>query len=159
MGESSNHPCRVEIRLLGGFDVLLDGKPVVADAWTRPQAATLVKVLALAPGRRLHREQLIDRLWPELAIAEAAPRLHKLAHYARRALGNNRAAVVLRGETVTLLPDAEVVVDVDAFERAAEQALADGRPAAAAEVVDRSTAGFCCRRSSTSHGPRPAAST
>ncbi|MFW6204227.1 MAG: ATP-binding protein [Actinomycetota bacterium] len=136
MGESSN-PGKVEIRLLGGFDVLVDGRLVGADEWTRPQAATLVKVLALAPGRRLHREQLIDRLWPELPIAEAAPRLHKLAHYARRALGDNRAAVVLRGETVALLPDAEVVVDVDAFERAAEQAVADGSPAAAAAVVDR----------------------
>ena len=34
---------------------------VAADAWPRRQAASLVKVLALSPGRQLHREQVIDR--------------------------------------------------------------------------------------------------
>jgi DNA-binding SARP family transcriptional activator len=127
---------RVEITMLGGFAVEVDGVPVAADSWVRPQAASLVKVLALAPGRRLHREQLIDRLWPELAIADAAPRLHKLAHYARRALGGDRTAVVLRDDTVSLLPNAELIVDTDAFERAAEEALADGSAAAAGAAAD-----------------------
>jgi DNA-binding SARP family transcriptional activator/tetratricopeptide (TPR) repeat protein len=127
---------KVEIRMLGGFEVLLDGEPLPAAGWPRPQAATLVKLLALAPGRRLHREQLIDRLWPDLAIADAAPRLHKLAHYARRALGDNRTAVVLRSDTVALLPDTEVVVDVDVFERAAEEALADRTPVLTATALE-----------------------
>lgn len=134
MGDSLSTP-KVEIILLGGFAVLVDGSPVEADSWVRPQAASLVKVLALAPGHRLHREQLIDRLWPELTIADAAPRLHKLAHYARRALGD-RTAVVLRDEAVSLLPDAEVTVDVEAFERAAEAALANGASEAAAAAAD-----------------------
>jgi DNA-binding SARP family transcriptional activator/tetratricopeptide (TPR) repeat protein len=134
MADSSG-AAKVEIRMLGGFEVLLDGAPVPAAGWPRPQAATLVKLLALAPGRRLHREQLIDRLWPDLTVAEAAPRLHKLAHYARRALGEDRTAIVLRSETVALLPDAEVVVDVDVFERVAEEAMTDGTPAAAAAAA------------------------
>jgi DNA-binding SARP family transcriptional activator/tetratricopeptide (TPR) repeat protein len=127
---------KAEIRMLGGFEVLLDGASVPAAGWPRPQAATLVKVLALASGRRMHRERLVDRLWPDLTIAEAAPRLHKLAHYARRGMGDDRMAVVLRGETVALLPDAAVVVDVDVFERAAEEALANGTPAAAAAAAE-----------------------
>ena len=156
MADSSG-AAKVEIRMLGGFEVLLDGAPVPAAGWPRPQAATLVKLLALAPGRRLHREQLVDRLWPDLTVAEAAPRLHKLAHYARRALGEDRTAIVLRNETVALLPDAEVVVDVDVFERAAEEALADGTPAAAAAAA-ATTAARCCRRTSTRRGPRTAVS-
>jgi DNA-binding SARP family transcriptional activator/tetratricopeptide (TPR) repeat protein len=128
---------KVEIRMLGGFEVLLDGSPVPAAGWPRPQAATLVKLLALAPGRRLHREQVVDRLWPDLTIAEAAPRLHKVSHYARRALGEDRTAIVLRNETVALLPAAEVVVDVDVFERVAEEALAKGTPSAAAAAAAR----------------------
>ncbi|HEU4544221.1 MAG TPA: AAA family ATPase [Jiangellaceae bacterium] len=127
---------RVEITMLGGFAVRVDGEPIAAESWIRPQAATLVKVLALAPGHRLHREQLIDRLWPDLTISEAAPRLHKLAHYARRALGDSRTSVVLRDEAVALLPDAEVTVDVEVFERAAESALADGDSAVAAAAAD-----------------------
>ncbi|HET6752932.1 MAG TPA: AAA family ATPase, partial [Jiangellaceae bacterium] len=128
---------KVEIRMLGGFEVLLDGSPVPVAGWPRPQAATLVKLLALAPGRRLHREQLVDRLWPDLTVAEAAPRLHKVAHYARRALGEDRTAIILRNETVALLPAAEVVVDVDVFERVAEEALAGGTPSAAAAAAAR----------------------
>ena len=136
MADSSG-AAKVEIRMLGGFEVLLDGSPVPAAGWPRPQAATLVKLLALAPGRLLHREQLVDRLWPDLTIAEAAPRLHKVAHYARRALGEDRTAIVLRNETVALLPAAEVVVDVDVFERVAEEALANGTPSAAAAAAAR----------------------
>ncbi|WP_277208157.1 ATP-binding protein [Isoptericola croceus] len=127
---------KVEINVLGRFEVVVGGVPVPASAWPRPQAASLVKVLALAPGHRLHREQLIDRLWPDLTVAEAAPRLHKLAHYARRALGDDRSAVALRGETVTLLPDGDVVVDADTFAAAAAEALAEGSPAAASVAAD-----------------------
>jgi DNA-binding SARP family transcriptional activator len=134
---NSPRAAKVEISMLGGFEVRLDGRPVPAAGWPRPQAATLVKLLALAPGRRMHREQLIDRLWPDLTIADAAPRLHKLAHYARRALDDDRTAVVLRSDTVALLPDADVVVDVDVFERVAEEALAARTPASAAAALER----------------------
>ena len=40
----------ITLRLLGGFDVAVDGVPVAPEQWTRRQAASLVKVLALAPG-------------------------------------------------------------------------------------------------------------
>ena len=81
------------------------------------------------PGRRLHREQLIDTLWPELTVDEAAPRLHKAAHYARRALGHPDS-VVLAGEMVALWPAIEVQVDAAVFQAQAETALA-ARDAAA----------------------------
>ena len=135
MGEDSGAR-HVEMAMLGGFDITVDGVPVDAERWVRPQAAALVKVLALAPGHRLHREQIMDRLWPQLPTTEAAPRLHKLAHYARRALGGDRTAVVLRDEMVSLLPNAELVVDIETFERAAKQALADGGVEAVAAAVD-----------------------
>ena len=63
----------VRIDLLGGFALRVDDVVVPAGAWRRRQAATLVKVLALSPGRRLHREQVIDALWPDLGIEDAAP--------------------------------------------------------------------------------------
>ena len=56
---------RVEIDLLGGFAVRIDGRAVPAAEWRRRQAAALVKLLALAPRRTLHREQVIDALWPD----------------------------------------------------------------------------------------------
>ena len=44
----------VRIRMLGGFGVTVDDVPVPSEAWSRRQAAALVKVLALTAGRRLH---------------------------------------------------------------------------------------------------------
>ena len=130
-----------EIDLLGGFAVRIDGRPIPPTEWRRRQAASLVKLLALAPRRTLHREQVIDALWPGAGIDDAGPRLHKAAHFARRLLGDS-SALVLRGDTVSLFPDAHVVVDVDDFERSAKQAIAalDRDPdawAATAAVADR----------------------
>jgi predicted ATPase/DNA-binding SARP family transcriptional activator len=109
---------RVDISLLGGFAVVVDDRAVPAHAWTRRSAAALVKVLALRPGRQLPREQVVDLLWPDLLLEQAAPRLHKAAHYARTAI-EVPSAVVLAGDVVALLPDADVVVDVERFDRAA----------------------------------------
>src|SRR5687768_7646518 len=120
-----SRPTAFDITLLGRFAVTRDGAPVPDDAWSRRHAAALVKLLALAPARRLHREQVIDALWPEQSVDEAAPKLHKAAHFARRALGGTNT-VVLRGENVALLPDAEVRIDVVSFERAAEAGLRAG---------------------------------
>ena len=119
----------VDISLLGGFAVVVDGRAVAAHAWTRRSAATLVKVLALRPGRQLPREQLVDLLWPDLLLEQAAPRLHKAAHYARAAVGVP-SAVVLAGDVVSLLPDVEVAVDVERFDRAA------GDPSSVGEAID-----------------------
>ena len=71
--------------------------------WARRHAAALVKVLALAPGRRLHREQLLDLVWPDDPLDEAVPKLHKAAHFARRAIAVP-SSVVLRGDSVMLCP-------------------------------------------------------
>ncbi|HEX6921413.1 MAG TPA: AAA family ATPase [Actinomycetes bacterium] len=126
----------VDIKMLGRFEVLADGERCPADPWRRKHAAALVKVLALARHRSMHREQLIDLLWPDLSLAESAPRLHKAAHYARRGLPDPSAAVVLRGDMIVLLPDAEVTVDALEFERAAADALQRGTPASAAAALD-----------------------
>ena len=112
------------ITVLGAFTVVLDGRTIDPAHWRRRSAASLVKALALAPDRRLHREQLIELLWPELSLADAAPRLHKAVHFARRALGPEALAWV--GDTLALLPGRDVQVDVTRFEAAARAALQSG---------------------------------
>jgi DNA-binding SARP family transcriptional activator len=128
----------VELRLLDGFEALVDGETVTASSFERPQGATLVKLLALAPGRRLHREQVMDRLWPDSAPVDAAPRLHKAAYFARKALGS-KEAVVLRADTVLLFPDGGLAVDVEAFDKLADQALASDDQQAASDSADAYT--------------------
>ena len=53
------------------------------------------------------------------------PKLHKAAHFARRATGH-ADAVVLRDDTVQLFPDAEVTVDAVAFDELSRRAIAAG---------------------------------
>ncbi|WP_155917837.1 AAA family ATPase [Marmoricola sp. URHB0036] len=126
---------RVDISLLGGFAVSVDGVRLPDEAWSRRAPAALVKLLALSPGHRLRREQVIDLLWPELLVERAAPRLHKAAHYARSALGASDG-LVLSSDTVALLPTAALVVDVVAFDAAVASARGDGGVGAAAEAVE-----------------------
>jgi len=52
----------VDLRLLGGFEVRVDGRLVPPAEWRRRNAAAIVKVLALTPGHRLHRERLLDQI-------------------------------------------------------------------------------------------------
>jgi len=120
----------VGVTLLGRFAVTVDGVPVAEASWRRRHAAAIVKVLALALGHRLHREQVIDLVWPGDSIAAAVPKLHKAAHFARRAIGVPDA-VLLRGDQVVLCPGANITVDAVRFEELARRALA-GEDAAAA---------------------------
>ena len=57
---------QLEVRLLGRFEVLVDSRPVPADAWAQRRAADLVKVLALASGHRMPRDEVLELLWPKL---------------------------------------------------------------------------------------------
>jgi DNA-binding SARP family transcriptional activator len=125
----------VSVRSLGRFEVSVGGGVVPAGAWRQRRAAELVKILSLARGQRLHREQIIDALWPELALEAGAANLHKAAHYARRALGSPQG-IVLRGEQVALWPDATVEVDALRFEDDAAQALRSGDPDLCARVAE-----------------------
>ena len=127
-------PIPVHVTVLGGFRVTVDGVPTSARGWSRRSAAALVKVLALAPGHHLHREQVMDLLWPDESPTQAAPRLHKAAHFARRAAGRHDA-VVLRDDLVWLFPDAKVTVDAIRFEELARAAVGSGDPDAAREAL------------------------
>lgn len=45
-----------------------------------------MKLLVLAPNHRLHREQVMDLLWPDSARRAASNNLRKVLHATRRAL-------------------------------------------------------------------------
>ena len=77
----------VAIKLLGGFAATQGEEPIDPSVWRLRKGRELVKLLALAPGHELHREQLMDALWPNLDPAAAANNLHQVVHVARRALG------------------------------------------------------------------------
>jgi predicted ATPase/predicted negative regulator of RcsB-dependent stress response len=112
------------VTLLGGFAAEAGGAPVPDAAWRLRKAKELVKLLALADGHRLHREQAMDALWPDRDPDAAGNNLNQAVHAARKALGAETIAV---GDGLLRL---EAAVDVEAFERAAAEALRQGTPAA-----------------------------
>ena len=134
MPSRPGEPPEVRVTLLGRFAVTVDGVPVGEVGWRRRHAAAIVKVLALAPGHRLHREQVIDLVWPGDTIAAAVPKLHKAAHFARRAIGVPDA-MLLRGDQVVLCPGANITVDAVRFEELARRALAGEDAAAAGQAL------------------------
>ena len=114
----------VSVSLLGGFTAAVDDVPVPEKAWRLKKARELVKLLALAPGHRLHREQVMDVLWRDRAPDAAANNLHQAVYVARRALDRN--AIVIREDLLHLAAD----VDVDRLELAAVDARRARTPAA-----------------------------
>ncbi len=105
----------VNVRLLGGFEVAVDERPVPPQAWGHRRAEDVVKLLALSPGHRLMRDELIEALWPQLSATAGGANLHKAAHYARRALGWPEAIVLRRG-VVELAPGDRVETDIERLE-------------------------------------------
>lgn len=121
----------LRIQLLGSFHVVLGGRAIAAPSWRLHKARSLVKLLALAPGHQMHREQVMELLWPDLDPEAAANNLYYALHIARRALAGERrlphsVATVLRFEqrVLSLHPAVALWIDVDAFEDAAAAAMA-----------------------------------
>ena len=120
----------VQIRLFGAFAVRVGDEVVPEGAWRLRKAKSLVKLLALAPEHRVHRERATELLWPERAPKAAANNFHQALYVARRALeaaGADASVVLpLRDDMLALDPGGEVEVDVDAFEAAVAHARDTG---------------------------------
>ena len=96
---------------------------MAADAWRLRKAKTLVKLLALAGGHRLHRDALVAVLWPERDAASAAHNLHQVLYVARRVLGGASGALCcLRDDVVWLSEGAMPWLDTEAFDAACRRA-------------------------------------
>jgi predicted ATPase/DNA-binding SARP family transcriptional activator/predicted negative regulator of RcsB-dependent stress response len=121
----------VRVRLVGGFHVSLDDRVVAPGAWRLRKAKTLVKLLAVQPGHSLHRDQVVDVLWPDLDPAAARNNLHQVVHAARRALGtlgvDGPGALGLHDDVLTLGDSVQVVTDVEELDALAASAQETGR--------------------------------
>src|SRR3954464_15235372 len=122
----------VQIQLFGAFSVRVGEEVVPEGAWRLRKAKSLVKLLALAPERRVHREWATELLWPERAREAAANNFHQALYVARRAFeaaGADASAVLpLHDDMLALFPGGRVEVDVDVFEAAALRARGTGEP-------------------------------
>ncbi len=119
---------RLDIRVLGRFSVAVDGKLVEEQRWLRKKARLLVKLLALTPGRKMHREQLIEIMWPDAEADLGVNNLHKVIHAARRAFEPDlsQAATsrfLLTQDSQVALAQEGLWIDAEEFEALATNAL------------------------------------
>ena len=122
------------VRLLGGFSVSVGDHVVDDPAWDLRKAKSLVKLLALNHRHELHREQVIELLWPDLDPQAGSNNLHKVLHVARRVLQPclepkaPSAYLHSRGELIALSPPGALQIDAERFREAAQTARAGDDP-------------------------------
>jgi len=130
----------MRVRVLGGFGVSVGGRALGNNAWRLRKAATLIKLLALAEGHRLHQEQAMEYLWPDLGRKAAYNNLRQVLYTARRALSSDSSSVSrylqVHDGWLMLCPERFLWVDADAFEEAARTARRAGEPAAYRAAID-----------------------
>jgi DNA-binding SARP family transcriptional activator/tetratricopeptide (TPR) repeat protein len=117
----------LHIDLLGGFRVRMGQRLLLDQSWGRRKARALVKVVSLQPDRGLHRDAVLEALWPDLGVRAATNNLHKNMHHLRTALverGIEAPLLELRDDRLWLAPGVEV--DVTAFRAAAAAARGSG---------------------------------
>lgn len=130
-GSGGGEPVRV--RLLGGFRVSVGSRDVRDFEWRR-KAGSLVKILSLSRGRRMHREGISNLLWPSLDAKHAGNNLHRTLHSARKSLAPT--PITLRDGMVSLCPDGQIQTDVEAFEEASRMARRTRDPSAYRAAIE-----------------------
>jgi PAS domain S-box-containing protein len=109
----------LQIFTLGGFGLVVAGQSIDFGRWKRKQAATLLKYLVTQIDRSVHRERLLDSLWPDVDEKQGWGRLKVTMYYLRRELrahGLGDDVIKTIGSAYMLRRDA-VWVDAEAFQR------------------------------------------
>jgi ATP/maltotriose-dependent transcriptional regulator MalT len=117
-------PWPLEVRMLGPFEVLRNGKPLEFSRKLPRKTLAVMKAVVALGGRSVSEQRLIDALWPE-EEGDAAARALDATVLRLRALLGDPNAVVQRGGQISL-DLGRVWIDVLAF----EQALASAELAA-----------------------------
>jgi DNA-binding SARP family transcriptional activator len=136
---------QLRVELFDGFRVTVDGHAVDEAAWRRRKPAALIKLLALAPSHRLHREAIMDALWPDLDPDAAGANLRKALHHARRALDESMpssgALLASDADQVVLAPGA-LWLDVEQFRAELASARRGSDPTFYRQAIERVGAGL-----------------
>ncbi len=114
-------PRPIEVRTLGGFDVLRDEQP----AGVSGGPARLLQALVAAGSCEVRHERIADDLWPDAEGDAARRSLDTTLHRLRRALG--RDAVALDRGLIGIASE-RCAVDAYAFEKAASRLAANPSP-------------------------------
>lgn len=142
LGQLELHPgYQLRVQTLGSFRLWLGAQEAPAKIWRRQKARQLFQLFLTYRRTLLHREQILEILWPELGL-EDATRDFKIAYNALcQALEPERernapsAYIARDGSRYGLRPEADIWFDAAVFDEWISQAdrLLHGEPAAARE--------------------------
>ena len=119
-------PPKLEITLLGGFQVKSDGIVIDDAVWQRPAAKRLFQYFALHHGESLTRDRILDDLWPSSDPQQARASFRTITSWLRKAIEPYLRAkapsryLSLKGDMYCFNPlrNAELVaIDVETFEQ------------------------------------------
>ncbi|HYZ29531.1 MAG TPA: AAA family ATPase [Thermoleophilaceae bacterium] len=110
-------------------------RPLAGCIWQRRSAKRLTKLLATHPRHALHREQILEILWPDVELESGLNSLGKAIYAARRALepellARGNSAYLTLSDGMLALNTEFVEIDADHFQRLGESALRTGDVAA-----------------------------
>jgi DNA-binding SARP family transcriptional activator/predicted ATPase/Tfp pilus assembly protein PilF len=110
---------RLEIALLGGFQVSKDGDPITR--FETDPARALLAYLAMHAGTPFRRDALADLLWPDQTRSEALHALRQTLNRLRRAIEGESDPSYLRvtRQTIQFDPQSDYGLDTDGFTRLA----------------------------------------
>jgi DNA-binding SARP family transcriptional activator len=128
---------------MGGFRVEVGARVIADGEWRLQKGRAVVKLLALAPRHCLSRDDVMERLWPEIEPEAALKNLYYALHVARAALDRDAtgkkscpSALLLADGMIALAETTSVTVDVEAFQTAAAAARQSQNPRAYGAALD-----------------------
>ena len=114
-GGGGEPPARLTVRLLGGVEIILDGRRLRAFDSLRLQRFLALIALRKDPQ---HRSRLAFELWPDSDERQARTNLRKLFHDFRHSLPDTGEFVEIDNEVVRWIPTGPADVDVLRFREA-----------------------------------------
>ncbi len=113
--EIENWPWPIEVRALGRFELLKNGKPLLFSGKVQKKPLLMLKALIARGGKDVREEMIADWFWPDADGDQAHSAFTTTLSRLRHLIGNEKAIEVLEGK-VTLNPR-YLWVDTWAFER------------------------------------------
>jgi len=122
---SSTAPPPVQVSCFGGFRIQIADEQVDLGS-LRPRARALLRLLALTPDHDVHRERLVDALWPGVDLSVGTRRLQVAVSSVRQLLeqsGLSGPDVLTRhGDAYRLALPAGSTFDIRSFDSALREA-------------------------------------
>jgi DNA-binding SARP family transcriptional activator len=140
-------PRSLEIRLFGGLELAVLGRPVDLRQ-AKPRSRRALRYLAVHAGQPVHRETLMEVLWPGADPATSTRNLHvlisSLRHVLEPGIGRGQSSLIVREDEayqLRLRDDARVdLIDFDREIADGRRAESRGRTPEAAAAFERALA-------------------